>query len=131
MATLDVSQVPICAEFGDTFQVQQRTDQLSQTGRSTAGQIWSGPGPITCIGTIYPTGENSLVRQEDQQHGLKTLTIVTPYRLRTTAPGCQADVVYYRGNMFIVKEVNDYTPFGAGFVEAVCSSVESIDIPPQ
>lgn len=127
MPTLDVSDVPICAEFGDTFQVQRRPETVNQFGRSTV----TNPQALTQVGTIYPTGDNDLVRQEDQQHGRKTLTIVTPYRLRTASPGAQPDFVYYRGNIFVVSQVRDYTQYGAGFVEAICSSIEAIEAPPQ
>jgi hypothetical protein len=127
MATLDVSFVPICAEFSDTFQVQQRPETITQFGRS---QVTAGASqPI--LGTIYPTGDNSLQRQEDKQYGRKTLTCVTLYRLRTSSPGAQPDFVFYRGNIYLVSSVNDYSQYGAGFVEATLSSVESIDAPPQ
>ena len=127
MASLDVSDVPICAEFSDVIQVQQRPETISQYGRSQV----STSAPIAVLATIYPTGDNSLQRQTDHQFGRKTLTVVTPYRLRTSSPGAQPDYVFYRGNIFIVTEVRDFSQYGAGFVEEVCSSVESIDVPPQ
>jgi hypothetical protein len=127
MATLDVSEIPQCAEFADTFQVTQRPETINQYGRSQISAAVSQP----ILGTIYPTGDNALQRQEDKQYGRKTLTIVTQYRLRTASPGAQPDFVYYRGNAYVVREVNDYSQYGGGFVEAVCSSLEAIDTPPQ
>jgi hypothetical protein len=127
VATLDVSDIPLCAEFGDEFQVQQRPETVNEFGRS----IYGGGLHTTARGTIFPTGDNSLQRQDDKQYGVKTLTIVTPFRLRTASPGAQPDFVLYRGNVYIVREVQDYSQFGAGFVVAIVSSVESIDAPPQ
>lgn len=127
MATLDVSEIIVCAEFADTFQVEQRPETLSQSGRSQV----TPAGPTTQLGVIYPTGDNRLQRQADKEFGLKTLTCVTTYRLRTASPGAQPDRVYYRGNIYIVTEVEDYSQYGAGFVVAQLSSVQSIDSPPQ
>ena len=127
MPTLDVSDIPICAEFGDVFQVQQRPEALNQHGRSQVSPL----APINAVGTIYPTGDNKLVRQADFERGVKTLTIVTPYRLRTAAPGMQPDYVFYRGNIFVVSAVEDYSQYGAGIVVAQVSSIEALQVPPQ
>lgn len=127
MPSLDVSDIPVCAEFGDTFDVLRRPEQITQFGRVTLGPEVRA----TMVGTIYPTGDNSLVRQEDFQRGAKTLTIVTPYRLRTGGPGYQPDFVMYRSVVYVVRSVEDYTQYGAGFVAAECSSIESIESPPQ
>lgn len=126
MATLDVSFVPGCAEFGDIFQVVRRAEAIDNFGRSSTTQVIA-----TALGTIYPTGDNRLVRQEDYQRGAKTLTLVTTYRLQQAAPGYQPDVVLFRGNQFVVTSVEDFSQYGAGFVVAECSSMLSIDAPPQ
>ena len=128
MPTLDVSDVPICAEFSDTFEVLRRPEVISEHGRA---YIRRGDAPQIAVGTIYPTGDNSLVRQEDYQTGAKTITVVTPFRLRTASEGFQPDYLMYRSTMYIVKKVNDWSPYGAGFIEAECSSVLSQDAPPQ
>lgn len=126
MALLDVNQVILDPDFADRFQVVRRAETITQLGRSAVLNA-----PIEATGVLYPTGDNSLVRQEDQQHGVKTLTCVTPFRLRQAAPGYQPDLVIFRGVTFVVRAVEDYAQFGAGFVVAQCSSLETIDAPPQ
>jgi galactose-6-phosphate isomerase len=126
MATLDVSDIPICTEFSDRFDVVRRPEVISQSGRSVTTQVTA-----TAYGTVYPTGDNSLVRQADYELGRKTLTCVTPYRLQQAAPGYQPDVVLYRGNQFVVSSVEDFSQYGAGFVAAQLSSISAIDAPPQ
>jgi galactose-6-phosphate isomerase len=127
MATLDVSDVVICEELSDRFDVIRRPEVISQSGRSVTTQV-TVPG---LLGTIYPSGDNSLVRQADYELGRKTLTICTTYRLQQAAPKHQPDLVLYRGNQYVVSNVKDWSPFGAGFVEAECSSIIPIDAPPQ
>jgi hypothetical protein len=127
MATLDVSDIPVCAEFSDRFDVIRRPETITQSGRSAASQVTVRD----LLGTIYPSGDNSLVRQADYEHGRKTLTIVTPYRLQQAAPGHQPDLVLYRGNQFVVSSVEDYSQYGAGIIVAEVSSILAIDTPPQ
>jgi hypothetical protein len=126
VATLDVSDIPICGEFSDRFDVISRAETITEFGRSTVTQVTA-----TALGTIYPTGDNSLVRQGDYEMGRKTLTCVTPYRLKQAAPGYQPDLVLYRGNQYLVSSVEDYSQYGAGFVVAILSSTLAQDIPPQ
>jgi hypothetical protein len=127
MPTLDVSDIPLCAEFADRFDVIRRPETISQSGRSVPSQVTVAG----LLGTIYPTGDNSLVRQTDYQLGRKTLTIVTPYRLQMAAPGYQPDLVLYRGNQYVVSAIEDFSQYGAGFIVAEVSSILAIDAPPQ
>jgi hypothetical protein len=115
------------AEFADRFDVITRPETISQSGRSIPSQV-RVPG---IYGTIYATGDNSLTRVADFEHGRKTLTICTKHRLQMAAPGFQPDVVLYRGNQFVVTNVKDWSPYGAGYIEAECSSILALDAPPQ
>jgi hypothetical protein len=124
MATLDVSTIPMCVEFSDSFEIMRRPESISQYGRSVTTQVIA-----TAAGTIYPTGDNSLVRQSDFEMSRKTLTCVTTYRLQQAAPGFQPDLVLYRGNTYVVSSVEDYSQYGAGFIVAQLSSILAIDQP--
>lgn len=124
---VDVAWVPQCLLFADAFQVVRRAEHVSQFGRA---EIAPG-GTTIAYGTLYPTGDNSLVRQADYEHSQKTMTIVTKFRLRMSAPGYQPDIVLYRGSSYIVRNVRDYTQWGAGFVEAECTSLDAQPAPPQ
>jgi hypothetical protein len=126
MATLDVAWVTQVPEFVDAFQVVRRPETVSQHGRTE-----TGAATITAFGTLYPTGDNELVRQEDYTRAAKTLTVVTPFRLRMSAPGFQPDFVLWRGGTYVVRNVRDYSQYGQGFVEAECSTLDAQDTPPQ
>ena len=127
MATLDVSDIPGCIEFSDRFDVVRRAETITQSGRSSITQVIVAG----ILGTIYATGDNRLQRQADYELGNKTLTICTKYRLQMAAPKQQPDVVLYRGNQYLVSNVEDFSQYGDGFVVAECSSIKAIDAPPQ
>jgi hypothetical protein len=127
MATLDVSPIPVSDPFASRFDVLRRPETITEFGRSATEQVVARGK----YGTFYPTGDNRLVRQSDYEHGRKTLTCVTTYRLQQASPGFQPDVVLYRGNRYIVVEVRDFGEYGAGFVEAQLSSTLAQDAPSQ
>lgn len=124
MPRINPSWVPMSAQLADRFDVIRRPEAISEYGRSVTSQVVA-----TARGTLYPTGDNSLVRQSDYELGRKTLTCVTTYRLQIAAPDHQPDLVLYRGNTYVVTAVEDYSPYG--FVVAQLSSIRAIDEPPQ
>ena len=126
MPSLDVSDITLAPEFSDRFDVIRRAEAISQTGRSVTTQVTA-----TAQGTIYSTGDNSLQRQADYQASKRTITVVTPYRLQMNSPGFQPDWILYRGNQYVVSNIEDFSAFGAGFVVAECSSILADDAPPQ
>ena len=128
MPTLDVSDAWLCPEMSDfpSFDVIRRAETINGVGRSEVT-----PTLIpNLVGAIYPTGDNSLVRTEDYQLSRKTITVVTTFRLMETAPGYQPDLVFWHGDSFIVRDLNDYSAWGSGFVEAECTSIDLQDLPP-
>lgn len=126
MATLDVSDIPLCPEFSDSFEVLSRVEQIDDKGRLRVMPVLA-----TALGTIYPTGDQSLQRGVDFESGAKTLTIVTTYRLKSASPGTQPDAISYRGTEYIVTGVEDYSQYGAGFVVAQASSIDEVPAQPQ
>jgi hypothetical protein len=126
MATLDVSDVPVCPEFADWFQVMSRPETITEFGRSSTSQVIA-----QAQGTIYPTGDNALVRQADYETNRKTITIVTPYRLKGASPGFQPDQIMYRGTLYVVSNVEDYSQYGQGIVVAQCSTTVAVPNAPQ
>jgi hypothetical protein len=128
MALIDVSAAFLSLELSDTFTVIRRMETLSQNGRSQLSTITF---PQIRGGTIYPTGDNSLVRSEDFTNAAKGLTICTNFRIQMTSPGYQPDLIFWGGDYFIVRKINDYSRFGSGMIVAECSSVDSVDLPPS
>lgn len=127
MAWINVAGLTLDPMFADKFTVIRNKEN-----RSRFGEVIKEPQRFEgLIGAVYPTGSNSLTREEAYQQQAKTITVVTKFRLQGPSPGFQPDTVEWRGSLFIVKSLNDYTQDGAGFIEAECTSVLLEDPPPE
>lgn len=131
MPTLDVSDLLDDPDIaGDTFEVIRRIETVTQQGRTGITEVSQGMQ----VGAVYPTGSNSLSRQDAFQNGAKSISVVTTFRLRMAAQEggvqFQPDIVVWEGDRYIVRELDDYSNYGAGFVRAGCTSIDFIDAPP-
>lgn len=132
MPWIDVTDIladPMIA--GEAFQVLRRHETVNSYGESTiATTTYSANGSIT------PTGDNSLVREDAFQSQAKTIKVVTSFMLQGQAEDAQGnkyqpDLILWKGDYYIVRTLNDYSSYGAGMIEAECSSIDWDDEPPQ
>lgn len=131
MPSIDVTDI-LADSFisNEAFWVFRRLQKVNNHGRTEIQSAW-----LPAAGSIYPTGDNSLVRQEAFQVQANTITVVTPFRLRGQAQtpqgdNYQPDLVYWDLDFYMVKKLNDYSKYGVGFMEAECSSIQFNDRPP-
>lgn len=126
MPDLDMSDVLVDPMFNDKFDVERRTLTVGNDGIGALSiQTFDD-----VIGVVT-AGKSDLVRDPDQQHMPRTISIVTQFRLRGPAPNTQADVVVWAGNRYVVNLLDNYTRYGPGWVQAECSSMDSIDEAPE
>lgn len=126
MPGLDVSDALMEVELQDCFTVERRKETITTKGRSqTALQTFRQQG------CVYAATPNDLRRLPDEQHMMKTIVVVTEFRLQGPSPGFQADVVDWNGNRYLVRDVEDFSGFGQGFVSAICTSMDFVDEPPH
>jgi galactose-6-phosphate isomerase len=132
MPDLDVTDIILDPDFCETLIVKRREENLVK-GRSTLTVTVIDPAPV---GVVLPVDDQPLVRGPDQQNLPRLLEVHTPFRLRGAAkdPGTgkqyQPDIITWNGDDFVVNKVQDYSRFGQGFIQADCSSVDSIDNAP-
>lgn len=129
---LDVSELYNDADVGGEGFVVIRREQLV----SDHGKVTTQDQRITnLIGSVYPTGDNSLSRQEAFDAQAKSITVVTNFRLRGVSKQGEkqykADLVEWMGSRYMVRDVKDFTGYGSGFIEAECTSVENVDDAPE
>lgn len=127
MPDIDVTDLLFDPQIaGQTFTVVRRQQVMQQNGQP---QITTTYFPKT-VGSITPTGDNSLVRQEAFTTQSNTAKIMTTFRLRGASKdglGNQymADIVLTDdGDSFVVVTLNDWNKFGAGFMEADCTEID-------
>lgn len=132
MPDIDVTDVLLDADVaGEDFWVLRRSQRMGANGRPVLTKAW-----LPAFGSIQPVGDNSMAREEAFQTQAKTLEAITTFRLRgvsETREGVQyqPDLVYWNGDFYIGRTLNDYSKYGAGMVEYECTSIDMNDRPPE
>ena len=87
------------------------------------------------LGSVQPTGDNSLLREEAYDAKAKTLKIITTFRLRgpSTSVGdnYKPDQILWGGDTYEVRTAEDFAQFGAGMIEAECVQITFLGQPPS
>lgn len=131
MPEIDLSDLVLDPDVaGQTFTVVRRQETVSASGFS---QVVAKSIPV--IGSVQPTGDNSLVREDAYDAQAKTLKVVTQFRLRGVSASSggstfKPDRVLWGGDCYEVRVVDDYSQFGGGLVEAECVQVVYDGTPP-
>jgi hypothetical protein len=111
----------------ESFTVLRRREDVDDYGRS---QITTTT--TLAVGSITPSGDNTLNRTDDFQTQGNTITVITAFMLHgpsKDADGAkyQPDIVLWNGSNYIVHMLNDYVSSGSGMVVAECTSVDLVD----
>lgn len=131
MPDIDVSDLLLDGDIaGESFTVIRRQETVGNNGVTAIAQT-----NLSAVGSISPTGDNSLVRAEAFQTQANTIKVITNFRLRGPSKdgagnSFQPDIIQWNGNHFVVRVINEWTSYGAGFVEVECSSIDFIDLAP-
>lgn len=131
MPDLDVNSVLASVYLSDDFVVERRSYANDSNGRVVLGE----PQTFMTYGVVQAASPDGLDRNPDEQHMAKTISVITPFRLRGPSKDgdavlYQPDEVLWHGNRFQVINVGDYSGYGEGFIIATASSVDSVDAPP-
>jgi hypothetical protein len=117
--TLDVSDAITAEEFAVTITVIRRAEVIDSKGRvSTVDQTFNNVSAV-----VTADAPSDLDRGQDYQTYSRSITIVTQFPLQGVTSGAQPDFIQWQGSKFIVKHVDLYPHFGAGFFQAKASSV--------
>lgn len=124
MPFLDVSSVLLDPDFADSFIVERRIEDIDDHGRSQ--QTIS---TFRTIGVVTVGSPNDLNRPEEYENFTRSITVVTKERLRGAVNDYQPDVILWRASRFVVKAIDLYPQFGAGFYQIEAESMEMMDGP--
>lgn len=135
MPDIDVTDVLLDGDVaGELFTLVRRQTSVNAAN----GQVVIVPTTIPDISaaSIAPVGENSLLREEAFQTQMNAIEVITTYRLRGASKdqgsglSYQPDLVLWQGTYYVVRVLNDWTRYGAGFVAAECIQIDYNDTPP-
>jgi hypothetical protein len=129
---IDVSDILLDPEIaGEELTILRRPDATGTNGVDVITETEITPKPV---GSVRPTGGNSLVREDAYQQQAKSIRVITNFRLRGVArdgaQNYQPDIVVWGGSRFVVQTVEDYSRYGAGMIQADCMSQNFVDPPP-
>jgi hypothetical protein len=132
MPDLDVSDVLLDPDFAEQLAIQRRTQTMVK-GRPSMTTATISPAPW---GAVIPQNDVPMQRGPNQQHLPRLLQVHTQFRLRgaskdpDTGADLPPDLIVWNGDTFIVNKVQDFSRFGAGFIQADCSSTDPTDNEP-
>jgi hypothetical protein len=132
MPFIDVTDLLVDPDIAaQSFTVLRRRETVTNYGESTWLTVKS-----PAIGSIQPSGDQSLIREEgfDAQH--RTIKIVTTFRLRGVTKGpsgarYKPDIILWHDNYYEVISPVDWSDFGAGMIEAEAAAIHYIDNSPR
>lgn len=91
---------------------------------------------IAAQAVVLATSPNDLQRLPEEEYQLKSISMYSPFRFQgpaeDPASGArqQPDEVIWHGSTYVVRLLDDYTPYGRGFVHVIAVSVEAVDPSP-
>ena len=123
MAFLDVTGILTDPDLCDSFTVLRRVQVIGSNGRvTTATSTFAN-----IVGVVTMSAPNELDRRDDFQVATRSISIVGKFQLYGEATAYQPDIVVWRGDQYLVKQVDLYPQFGPGFYQAECSSMDKTD----
>lgn len=119
MPNIDVTDLMSDPDFASPVEATRAIQAVGQNGRATyTSQITYG------IGVVSPANTAELLRLPEGSRTQGAITVRTVMRLSAGDPsGYPADTVAWQGATYTVRQVNDWSHFGAGYVEAVCERI--------
>jgi galactose-6-phosphate isomerase len=125
MPLLDVSDVLADPMLSDTFKVRRYVRSVSEVNGRAEDRFYD----TVATGVVVPASQGALSRTPDAERQGDSITVYTTFGLTLgTAQGdptdpsgtTGADTIIWHDLEWIVTSVNDWTGFGAGFVQASC-----------
>jgi signal peptidase I len=116
MPTLDVTDILFDPDFcDDSLTVKRRVTSVDEDGFPTTVDTVT---PFSAVVTVDRSVEAQLRMSGQTVTG--TILVITTERLIAGETGRIGDIVTYQNREYLVKSVDDYTAYGAGFVQAHC-----------
>lgn len=114
---IDVSDVILNSVVaGETFTVVRRQEIVNAYGESVLTE-----SRVDAIGSIQPTGDNSMTREDAYTLQANSIRVITSFLLRGAGQSgglkYQPDLVFWNDGYYIAKSESDYSHYGRGQVE--------------
>jgi hypothetical protein len=121
--------------FDPSFFDPVLVNRLDETVDS-AGRVQTVTTQISTVAVVLATSPNDLQRLPEEEYMLKSISLYSPFRFQGPAEDPvsgarqKPDHVIWHGSTYVVRLLDDYTPYGRGFTHAVAVSVDAVDPAP-
>jgi hypothetical protein len=125
---VDVTDILIDTDVaGQEFVVIRRQETVNANGES----VWTSH-KIPAVGSIQPSGAQDLLREDGFDSQAQSIKVVTMFRLFgvTRGPGVvrfKPDIIVWANVYYEITSPNDWSAFGAGFIEADATSIQYVE----
>jgi hypothetical protein len=113
----DVSDCILDPDFCQDIAVARRTESVSDKGRMAASNA-----SFTCSAVVMPATPEQLDRVPEADRSNEVLAIYTTVLLTSGDNTHAPDVVTWKSGTYMVKSVQDWTDYGAGYCLALAVS---------
>lgn len=102
----------------DTLKVIRTKTEVGLDGMATHSKSPALP----FLGIVHPANSDELERAPEDMIQVGSIVVITAFALRSGDLRCglEPDQVLWKHEKYIVRKIDDYTEWGAGFVSALC-----------
>jgi hypothetical protein len=115
MAQIDVSALLSDPDFTDNIQVLTRVPAIDNFGENTITE-----STLNTIGSVQPATGKALSRIPEAAREANMSNFWFKGEIVSFAPGLYTSVLVFRGHRFQVKNIFDWSNWGAGWTEGLC-----------
>lgn len=119
MPLISVDELMFDPDFvTESLRLYTTIEIVGVNGRNT---ITRSMQPI--VGVVTPTSAQDLVRLPEGSTSGGSITVTTAYPLTSGDPAQAkpADQISWKGDLYVVTRLDDYSEFGQGFISALCT----------
>jgi galactose-6-phosphate isomerase len=119
MAQLDVSEILLDPDFTDSLVCARNTQTVDDDGIATDATV-STP----FVGVVTNDLGDILKRFPEGSYVTGSIMVHSRFPLTAGRDGIDADRVQWKGDMYTVFNIANWTTYGAGFTAALCTPVK-------
>ena len=116
MAQLDVTELMTDPDFVDPMTLITRTASTNLHGENIVSDC-----PVETFGCVQPANSEVINRLPDELRVANIKSFWLKGTIIASAPGKYASSILYKGQRYEVQHVFDWSNFGQGYCEGVCT----------
>lgn len=122
MALIDLTEIVMDPDFGDSFTIVRRGQVIDDHGRASQTEALS-----SAFGSVQAASGKTLELFPDLARTSGQVEIYTTTALRAAADGRAADDILWAGMRYTVVAVRDWMNWGAGWNLAIANQVDLLE----